>query len=438
MLDKANGPFSSPAFESAIRTIENAEPGKQALVFQNMASEAFNAARVEGVSEYDAIDRLRSAAAILSLFKTHGQGAINNWIESGRQPPEMPVKPEAGLEIVCMADVKPKSIQWLWQNWVAIGKVSVLAGEGGVGKSTILCDLAARTTLGQRWPDDAPASKPGSVIILTAEDDLEDTLAPRLLAAGADMSRVFNIRSVRGEDLVRRSFSLQADLDRLEREIQIRGNVRLVIIDPVSSYLGRVDSHKNSEVRSVLEPLGEMAGRMGVAVICNNHFSKGGGTANNRIIGSVAFVNQARSAFIVTKDAEDEGRLLLINSKTNIAPIKCAMAYRIGSFTVTDGASDIETSRICWESSPVTITADQALAAHESGYQPKTGKMEAMEFLKVVLGDGARPVREIMADAKEAGITEKMLRSAREALGMKPTKGGMSDGWIWTLPKAPD
>ena len=98
-----------------------------------------------------------------------------------------------------MADVKPVSIEWLWQNWVAIGKVSVLAGEGGRGKSTILCDLAARTTASNRWPDGAAASPAGSVIILAAEDDVGDTLAPRLLAAGADMARVFVIRSVRDE-----------------------------------------------------------------------------------------------------------------------------------------------------------------------------------------------------------------------------------------------
>lgn len=437
MLDKTNGP-SHPAFESAIRTIENAAPGKEALVFQNMAREVFNAARIAGISEDDAITRLLMVAISLHLVSIHGEAAVTRWIAEGQQPPEMPTKPEVGLEVVCMADVKAKPIEWLWQDWVAIGKVSVLAGEGGVGKSTILCDLAARTTRGQQWPDGGPATDSGSVIILAAEDDVEDTLAPRLLAAGADMSRVFNIRSVRGDNLLRRSFSLQADLERLEDEIEKRGNVRLVIIDPVSSYLGRgIDSHKNSEVRSVLEPLGEMASRKGVAVICNNHFSKGGGTANSRIIGSVAFVNQARSAFIVTKDKENEGRLLLIPSKTNIAPLKFGLAYRIEGLTVTEGCTDIETSRINWEDSPVTITADEATAPRGIGYESKSGKAEAMEFLKEILAGGSRPASEVKAHAHEAGITDKMLRTAREALGLDVTKGGMSEGWIWALPKVP-
>jgi putative DNA primase/helicase len=120
-------------------------------------------------------------------------------------------------------------------------EAAVLAGDGGRGKSTILCDLAARTTASDRWPDGAAASPAGGVIILAAEDDVGDTLAPRLLAAGADMARVFVIRSVRDEKQRRRGFNLQADLERLEAEIRRRDNIRLIIIDPVSSYLGPVD-----------------------------------------------------------------------------------------------------------------------------------------------------------------------------------------------------
>ena len=226
------------------------------------------------------------------------------------------------------------------ENWVAVGKVSILAGEGGIGKSqssAIWRPAPRRATLGRITRQ---GTAPGSVIILAAEDDVEDTLAPRLLAAGADMSRVFNIRSVHNDDLSRRSFNLQSDLERLEAEIKSRDKVRLVIIDPVSSYLGKgVDSHKNADVRSVLEPIGDMAARTRTAVLCNNHFSKGGGSANNRMIGSVAFINYCRAGFIVTPDAEDETRLLLMPSKMNIAPIKHGLAYRIES-VLLDGQSE--------------------------------------------------------------------------------------------------
>lgn len=130
--------------------------------------------------------------------------------------------------------------------------------------------------------------------------------------------------------------------------------------------------------------------------------------------------------------------LLLIPSKTNIAPLKFGLAYRIEGLTVTEGSTDIETSRINWDDSPVTITADEATAPRGSVYESKTGKAEAMEFLKEILAGDARPANEVTPHAKEAGITDKMLRSARQALGVKATKDGMSGGWIWALPKAPD
>ena len=343
-----------------------------------------------------------------------------------------------GLEVVCMADVMPRPIDWLWPNWLALGKVSVLAGDGGKGKSTILCDLAARTTTGAMWPDGAYGSDPGGVVILAAEDDVEDTLAPRLLAAGAHMESIFSIRSVRGDDLLRRTFSLQADLVRLEAEIRSRDNIKLVIIDPISSYLGKVDSHKNAEVRTVLEPLGEMAARLRVSIICNNHFSKGGGNANSRIIGSVAFVNQARAAFIVVPDAEIEGRILLMPSKMNLAPIKHGLAYSIGSAMVgADG--DILTSRICWESAPVTISADAALAAIDGGNEGRTAKADAIEFLQSALAEGPLPAKELDRMAREHGITPKVLRSARETLNVTIERDGFGPGSksLWSLPGAP-
>ena len=341
------------------------------------------------------------------------------------------VRESPGLEVICMADVKPSEIEWLWPNWIAIGKVSVLAGEGGRGKSTILCDLAARTTTGDRWPDAAAASLPGGVIILAAEDDVEDTLAPRLMAVSADMARVYVIRSVRDENQRRRGFSLQADLHRLEDEIRKRGNIRLIIIDPVSSYLGQVDSHRNSDVRAVLEPLGEMAARLRVAVICNNHFSKGDGSANSRVIGSVAFVNQARAVFIVTPDEEDETRMLLIPSKMNIAPIVHGLAYRIEGCLIPFDESDIRTSRVMYESTPITISADQALAALNNAGQNKSEKAEAIEFVQDALRAGPVAAKDIKRDAIEAGISPKSLRSAREALGIKPEKAGFDGGWVW-------
>jgi putative DNA primase/helicase len=338
--------------------------------------------------------------------------------------------------MICMAEVQAKPIEWLWPNWLAIGKVSMLSGKGGKGKSTILCDLAARTTTGAAWPDHVSGGKPGSVVILAAEDDAADTLKPRLVAAHADMSRVFNIRSAYSAGQ-RRTFNIQTDLAALEAEVERLGDVRLVIIDPITSYLGRVDSHKNADVRAVLEPIGEFATRQRVAVVCNNHFSKGGGDANDRMIGSVAFVNYVRTALIVTPDAENESRLLLLPAKNNIAAIKYGLAYSIGSRLITADNTEILTSEILWETEPVKITADDALAALATDGNSRTAKAEAIDFLQSALVRGPVAAGDIKRQASEAGITAKALRMAKEALGIKPEKSGFEGGWVWNLPKMP-
>lgn len=346
---------------------------------------------------------------------------------------------DLGLEVLCLADVTPKPIDWLWANWLARGKVHVLAGEGGRGKSTILCDIASRTTRGEPWPDGSANAGCGSVIILAAEDDVEDTLAPRLLADGADMERIFIVRAARDPDRTRRAFNLQTDLARLEALIREKGDVSLVILDPVSSYLGKVDSHKNAEVRTVLEPLGDLAARLHVAVICNNHFSKGGGSANNRIIGSVAFVNQARAAFIVTPDPNDDTRLLLIPSKMNIAPTSHGLGYRLEGVRLEVDGNAIVTSRVAWDCAPVMITADQAIAACSTP-AGKSARSEAEIFLQEILANGPIPQQDVRDATEGAGLAWATVRRAKSKLGIKTQRVSIgTEGaghWVWWLAAA--
>jgi putative DNA primase/helicase len=440
--ERQYGSMAARILRDAKRGVALASDDARLAVFQQAAATLAEAVAGQWLPKNVMVDRLYDIATAHGFFGRDQydiQGMIGECSAKVPAPISTAVlPPPSGLDVVCMVDVKPSAIDWLWQNWIAIGKVHVLAGEGGRGKSTILCNITAITTTGTKWPDGAQASQVGSVIILAAEDDVEDTLAPRLMAAGADLSRVFVIRSV-FDDNRRRGFSLQADLERLEAEILKRDNVKLVIIDPISSYLGKVDSHKNADVRSVLEPLGEMAARLRVAVICNNHFSKGGGNANSRIIGSVAFVNQARAAFIVTPDEDDETRMLLIPSKMNIAPIRHGLAYRIEGCLVEFEEKEIPTSRIMFESTPITITADQALAALDGNSENRSEKSEAIDFLMDALGNGPVSAKDTKKEAADAGISSKSLRSAREALGIKPEKTGFGGegGWVWNLPKVP-
>ena len=349
----------------------------------------------------------------------------------------------AGSELIIrrMSDVQPEKIEWLWQGRIAIGKQTLIGGEPGLGKSQITAALAAAVTTEGQWPCNEGRAPKGSVLILSAEDDAADTIRPRLDAAGADASGVHLISAVSDIDgNGRRTFNLQADLPLLERAIKRIGDVRLVIIDPVSSYLGKTDSHKNADVRGTLEPLGDMASLLRVAVVSVTHFSKGTGqSAVNSFIGSIAFVAAARAAFIVTRDpeSEDPARRLFVQAKNNLAMDSGGLAFRVEQRLLP---GDIVASAVMWEGERITRTADEILAAsRETDDKPERG--EAEDFLKDVLAAGPRPATEVEAEAKGAGIAWRTVRRAQKDLGIKPYRRAESgDGlgnagrWYWSLP----
>jgi len=283
------------------------------------------------------------------------------------------------------------------------------------------------------------ANASGSAIILSAEDGAADTIVPRLIAANANLDRVYLVRAVRSEDGTgRRAFNLQVDLDLLERLISEIGDVRLIIIDPISSYLGpKLDSHVNAAVRGVLEPLSEMAAHLGIAILAITHPPKGTGTtAINRFIGSIAFVAAARAAFMVTRDPDDETRRLFLPVKNNLAPLGKGLAFRLEQRLVADG---ILGSSVAWETETVTITADQALAAtdvaREGAASPRT---EAEEYLRDKLSAGRVPVEEVNEHARALGIAPRTLVRARKALGVRAVKDGFGGGWLLAMPDEDD
>ncbi len=360
-------------------------------------------------------------------------------LEAWPDKPDQILKP--GLVSLCAADIKPEKVSWLWYQRLPLGKCVTVAGEGGLGKTMVLVWIAGAVSKGGEWPCGEGNSPRGSVIILSAEDDAADTLVPRLMAAGADLLKVYIVPAVRTDDgKGHRGFNLQLDLPALEKKIEEIGDVLLVIIDPITSYLGKVDSHKNAETRSVLEPLGEVAARLRVCVIANNHVSKASvGSANSRVIGSVAFVNHARAVFMVTPDPEDQDRRLFIPSKTNLGSPQPGLAYRIATEGVPTEDGVIFAPYVKWDSTTITMTADEAVAATSGGVEGgKSAKAEAMDFLLDALAGGPVVVSEIQRDARAAGHTPKALRSAREALRIVPRKAGLKEGWVWDLPKMPN
>jgi putative DNA primase/helicase len=199
-----------------------------------------------------------------------------------------------------------------------------------------------------------------------------------------------------------------------------------------------VDSHKNAELRSVLEPLGKMAARQHVAVIANTHLSKAtGGSANSRVIGSVAFVNHARAAFIVTADPDDSGRRLFILSKTNLGKPRKGLAYRIADVALPgpDEGSVIWAPYVKWEDTPVTISADQAMAAMAGGPEGRTASEEAKQFLIEMLSEGEVPAKEVKAAADAQMISAATLRRAKSALNVQVKRDGFGPGstLLWSL-----
>jgi AAA domain-containing protein len=250
--------------------------------------------------------------------------------------------------------------------------------------------MTSAVTTGGEWPcGEGRSPVAGNVIILSAEDGAADTIIPRLMAAGADLSRVTVVSAISSADgKDRAAFNLQRDLALLEQKITEIGDVVLVVVDPVSSYLGKTDSHKNSEVRGVLEPLSDMADRTRVAILTITHFSKTGAghttKALHRFIGSIAFTGAPRTAFAVIRDADSEGHFFFLHVKNNLAPPPQGLAFRLGQILVIT-EPEIAGSYVCWDSAPVDISASQALADDERG-EERSARAEAEEFLCELAG----------------------------------------------------
>ena len=341
--------------------------------------------------------------------------AKSNGIQTG--------KPAATLSLASRqySEIEPQPVKWLWEQRIALGKLSLLVGPPGLGKTFIACDISARVSTGEAFPDGTYPPE-GEAAILTAEDGAGDTLRPRLDAAGANVAKVHHIDGICSSDGKPMFFSLSEHLRQLDEWLVAHSEARLVVIDPISAFLGDADSHRNSEVRAILGPVAELAERHGVAIVGITHLSKGQAKAINRVIGSIAFVAAARAAWMIAKDPDDEERRLCLPIKNNLGKAG-GLAYRF----VGEG----QATRIEWDPTPVLVSADEI----DIDDNERTPIGEAEEWLTAQLEDAAVPSKAILKKAKADGIAERTLKRAKKELDVKSEKEGKN--WVWRLPDQP-
>lgn len=342
--------------------------------------------------------------------------------------------------LVRLSEVTPECVTWLWRGRVPFGKITILDGDPGLGKSTLSLDLAARLSNGQPMPGEIGAPDPGNTLLLTVEDGLGDTVRPRLEAAGADLNRVLafpgvpetNGRAGHGGSETRPP-QLPTDVALL-REYIMRSAVRLVIIDPLMAFLPQeVNAFRDQDVRRALAPVARMAEETGAAVLILRHLNKGGGggSALYRGGGSIGISGAARSVLLVSKHPDDDERRVLAPVKNNLARMPPALTFALAS------DAPEQPGRIVWEGES-DISAD-ALLASQVAESDRSTLDEACEFLVDRLANGRVKAGDVHSSAREAGISPRTLERAKKRLGVRSRKeGGVGDDghWAWELPGA--
>jgi len=312
--------------------------------------------------------------------------------------------------VIRLADIEPQEVAWLWRERIPLGRLTVLAGRPGVGKSFVTVDIASRVSTGAAWPDGSVNESAGGVLFFAAEDDPADTIRPRLDAAGADSGRVYYCRNV--------------DLTEIESRVDQVPDCRLVVIDPIGSYLGRcVDAYRENEVRAVLEPLAEIARRRGIAVILVAHTRKAWASfADDSVLGSRAFVGLARAVWHVTKDPQDRTRRLFLPGKSNLSRETSGLAFWIAP----------DPPRVQWLGR-VDLQADDLTVEEPTRGRKPEARNAAVDWLRTLLRDGAMSVHAIRKAAQEAGFSWRTVRRAAETLPIERRKKAFDGGWEWRL-----
>lgn len=362
-------------------------------------------------------ERLGDSAAARKVFARVAAGAENGVVA---------IKPFVALaevlDTIDLSEMKTRPIDWLWRGYIPLRKLTILDGDPGLGKSTILLDLASRGSIGGLAPTGEPLGDAFTTIYITVEDDAEDTILPRILRAGGDPSRFHLLRTL----------VLPAQIDRLEATANSL-KARLIVIDPLMAYLGDlVKTNDDHLVRRALEPLAEMAARLNASVVAIRHLNKrAGDDAIYRGGGSIGFTGLARSVLAVGRDPDDHDRMILAPIKLNVARRPPSLAYRI----VADG--DYEPAHIAWDGTS-DRTAEDLIGRTRDEVTGHSKTAELAQALRELLesNGGSMPAREACRALEGVGFdisSQDNLARARAQAGIKSAKSGYAGGWVWTL-----
>lgn len=323
---------------------------------------------------------------------------------------------------ITMANVQTRAIKWLWPQIIPLGKITILDGDPDYGKSTLLLDIAARVSRDGIMPDNLQGEC-GNVVIMSAEDDLEDTIKPRLLAAGANLSRVHSIEDIKGQPP-----TIPQDIPYLEEQI-LKYEAKLLILDTLTSYLD-ADTHIDQKVRKALYPLRMMLKRRNCTAIGLRHLNKS--TATTKAIyrggGSIAIIGAARAGLMVARDPDNPNAMILAHHKHNLSTEHISLRYAL------QFVPEHSVCKIQWLGTS-TIKADDLLKQPEET-ELTTQREEAISLIQEMMAEGPRPAADIYQAAKEAKISEKTLKRAKAALKVKttPIRDGNNKliGWLWS------
>lgn len=339
-------------------------------------------------------------------------------------------QPTAGVRLVPASEIEPEAVKWLWPFYLAQGAFHIIAGAPGTGKTTCALSLMATVSRGGKWPDGTSAPR-GHAVIWSGEDRAEDTLIPRLMAAGADLSAVHLVADVYDAD-GRRPFDPATDLELLKTQMAALPNVKLLIVDSVVSAVAG-DGNKNNDVRRGLQPLVALAQSMQIAVVGISHYSKGtrGRDPIERVTGSIAYSAQARMVLGTGKSGEADGPNVITRAKSNLGPDGGGFEYRVSVVEVRDG---IPGSRVEWGAA-LDGTAVEILGACEADPDERAEGQDAAAWLEDLLSAGPMAAADVKATAQKAGHAWRTVQRIREKVGVETKRDGFGPGsrCVWSL-----